>query len=331
MNRFAWILASLGLIACSGDKGGSGTDDTSGTTTCTVTIDETIPFADQTDFFYRSPLEIHFSDVDETADASLADSGGADVSGSTSWSDDGTVMYFTPSSALSPSADYTLSVDYCGGNPSVAFRTSGLGAEADTSTLVGTAFRIDLGAARFVEPEGVGSVLGSLLEQNILVGVTAADDSELVMIGAISVGQTDEQDMCNPTIEFPTASFSDNPYFQIGPKDTTISVSDISVEIQDLEVSGAFAADSSYFGGGVLGGTIDTRPLVDLVADGEEVGEGYICDLVSELGYAECVACPSGGDFCLTLRVDQIVAEAIDDSLVVLSEDDVAGNPDCGG
>ena len=330
MTRYAWLLGALALVGCKGGKDEAATDDTGTGPSCTVTIDDTYPASDAVDFYYRAALEVEFSEAPEGATLALVDAAGNNVDGTASSSDDGTVITFTPSSSLQPSSSYTLNIDYCNGTPAINFMTSSLGsAVSPASALNDHAYKIDLASARFLEPEGIGSVLGQLLEQNILVGVVTATDTDVEMIGAISVAGTTDQDMCNPTIPFPPADFA-NPHFQVGPETTTISAGGVDVTIEDLSIGGDFASDGSYFGGGTLGGTVDTRPLAPLLDTSGEGGDSYVCDLVADLEYAECVPCPGDGEpYCLTLSVDQIIATDIGVGLVELSEEDVAANPDC--
>ena len=334
MVLFAWMLGALTLVGCNKDKGDdtAGGDDSSAPT-CTVEISETVPGSGES-FYYRDSLSVTFTEADDSATVMLMDSAGAEVSGSSSWSDDGKTLTFTPDAPLSPSSNYTLAISYCAGSPEVAFTTSELGAEVDTASLVGKAFTIDLGSANFVEPAGLGAILEGVLEQNILVGVTAASDTTVEMIGAISVAGTTEQDTCTPSIDFPEADFSENPHFSVGPEDTTIAVAGYSATIRGLQISGDFAPDYSYFGGGVLAGTIDSRDLAaipDLQSltgcDGTD--DACLCNFISSSGLATCSACSDGEELCLTLLADSIIANEIDGILVVVTEDDVAANPEC--
>lgn len=334
MVLLAWVLGTL--VGCGGDKAG---DDTGGgqEETCEVQISETVPSGGASDFYYRGTIEVYFTAADSEGSVTLMDSAGTEVAGATSWSEDGTVLYFTPSTPLSPSTDYTLMIDYCGGNPEVAFRTSEVGGEADVNSLVGKAYEIDLGSARFVEPAGIGAILGEVLSQSILVGVLSADESSIQMVGAISDDEatTVQQDMCTESIAFPAADFSENPFFAIGPQDTTISIAGYSATIKDLEVSGAFGPDLSYFSGGVLGGEVDSTELDDIAdlqgytgCDGTD--DACLCDFIAGTGFATCSECSDGsGPYCLVLLADQIVAYEIEGSVVELSAEDVAANPAC--
>lgn len=320
MHRSLFLLPFL-LTACPDPKA----DDTAITDTdgegCDVQIDETIPVTGAIDADYRSSIEFHLSDPDPTATASSS------VAGQSWRNADNDVVYFTPDAPLSPSTPYTVDLTYCGGTASISFTTSALGTSISDpeGTLKDKTYELLLSDARIVEPDGIGSVLSSYLTQAILVGVVSVD-TEIQMMGAIGVEDATPamQDYCDPTIPFPSADFSEQPFFQIGPETTTLSVAGYNITIEDLAISGTFASDGTYFGGGELSGTIDTRPLDPLLSETGE--EGAICDLAVSFG-AACEACPSDGElFCLTLVADQIQANVVNG--VTLAE--VVGN-DCEG
>lgn len=320
MIRLTLFLPLLALTACPattdkvGDTGDTGPDDGG----CDVTIDLTVPSQGAVDADYRSAIEFHLSDADPTATVTSA------IAGTTEVSEDGETIYYIPSAPLSPSTPYTVTLEYCGGSAELSFTTSSLGTTiADPTTLESRVYALDLANARIVEPAGIGAVLSGYLTQDILIGVTTVTDTEILMMGAIGVegASPPEQDYCTSTIDFPTADFSEQPFFGIGPEDTTLSVAGYDIEIGELEITGTFASDGTYFGGGTLSGTIDTRPLAPLL---DESGEpGAICELAVSFG-AVCEACPADGEpYCLTLVADQIIAEETGgESLVEILEGD---------
>jgi hypothetical protein len=166
-----------------------------------------------------------------------------------------------------------------------------------------------------VEPEDVGSILLTYLddvEGRLLFSVQEADANSITMRGAFAA-EDGSQDPCSPTIGLPSADFSENPYFQVGPGKTELAVEGISLVIEDLLVSGDFAEDGTWFGGGRLAGVIDTRPLQGLVGDTADTAQDGVCALVSGFG-VECVDCPSDGEpFCLVLDVHGLVGERVGD------------------
>ncbi len=276
------------------------------------------PAAGSTDFYYRGAIEVHLSDADDTAEISMDADG---VSG-TSWrSDDDKTVFFQPDAPLAPSTPYSYTVSYCTADVVIDFTTSGLGEDiADVDGLVGQVYELDLASGRIVVPEGVGSVLESYLTVQVLLEVLSSGD-EIEFLGAIAdEDNPGTQDFCIQTLEFPEAAdFSDAPYFVIGPATTTISVADYEVTIEDLEISGTFSADGTWFGGAVFAGSIDTRPLAELVGDDEE--EDAVCNLVAGFGVS-CIECPDSTPYCLKIRAVDLSAIAVDTDVEEVAVED---------
>lgn len=318
LNRITLVaIAALSLTAC---KDGE-VEETAAP--CGVEISKTAPAAGNTNFYYRGDIRVTLTDADPTAEISVDG-----VTGTSTLADDSKSLSFTPDAPLDPSTPYTFNVDYCGGNATVDFTTSSLGgAIADPSSLSGNVYSLDLQAddVEIVIPAGVGSVLESYLEIALLLEVESADASTLSMFGAL--GQEDDgeaQEFCDPTLPFPDADFTGAPYFQLGPQTTTISAAGYDVEIRDLFISGTFASDGSYWGGGVLQGSVDTRPLVPLLEDCDADGstpetdddceEGAICELVEGFGVA-CEDCGDGSEFCLEIKAIGLGGDAVSTDL----------------
>jgi hypothetical protein len=171
---------------------------------------------------------------------------------------------------------------------------------------------IDLGTARFIEPADIGSLISSQLTQDILIGITAVGANTLDMMGALSVEGSDPpvQDTSMTSIAFPDSANWANPFFSVGPADTTFNVMGNEITLYNLEISGTFAADGSYFGGGELAGEADARDIVTMFPDQFETAD-EACELVQGFG-APCVACTSdGAPYCLILRADSIKANLV--------------------
>ncbi len=330
MTRFAWALGVVGLVACSGDDEGSTTPD-SGTTDgtgggCANTISETFPADGDTDAFYRTNVE--FTLLTAEASATIAVSGpGGDIAGSTVA--DGNSVVWTPTAALDPSTEYTATLSFSCDPASVSFTTSDVGTPAATSDINGSVYSLPLTEGRFVEPPGIGEIIGGLIAVTVLIETELAG-SNLNMLGALALEtDTNAQDMCTETIDFPAAAdFSENPYFSVGPDDTVISVAGFEVAIDDLAISGAFSPSGDRIAGAALSGSIDTRPLVPLVAEG--AGDSGVCDLVAGFGIS-CIDCSDGtGAYCLALVVEDMTAMlAAGTDLVPVTADDVLANPAC--
>jgi hypothetical protein len=303
-------------IACKGKSTDSGlnNDDNS---SCDIEIDETYPSTGDTNMYYRGDITVEFSDPDDTASLLVTDSGGAEVAG-TSTVDDDTIT-FTPDSPLTPGGSYTIAINYCGGDATVDFTVSSLGAEL-TADITGNTYSVDLAAGNFVEPAGIGDLIGGLLENNILIGIKSAENGEMMIRGAISVAGSSDQDFCTQTLEsFPNADFSEAPYFVIPEGDVTLSVAGIDLLINDLSISGTFSEDGSYFGGGEVAGQLDARVLAPLAADLglEDDSPDALCNLLLGFG-VQCIPCNDGEPYCANLRVNQLAADDTGNELGVV-------------
>ena len=217
------MLLTVGFFACGDDEktdtgaiGEASAEPSSEDLGCGVTIDETLPADGAADFYYRGTLAFELSDDDDTASLSVEGADGTAVDGTSSV--DGDMVYFTPNAPLQPSTAYVANLTYCGSETPVAvgFSTSDLGTAADDVTVFeGKTYSLDLSSGNFVQPAGVGDLIGGLLENNILVGVTAATADSMDILGAISVAGSTDQDTCTETLNIPPADFSQNPYFEI--------------------------------------------------------------------------------------------------------------------
>jgi hypothetical protein len=333
MNRFVSILGLLALAACSskdGDTSGFTDGDADGVIgdTCDVEgVAVAYPTSDgATDFYYRGAVEFAFDGMDDEATITVSDAGGNALEGGTSWV--GNNLVFQPSAPLAAQSDYSATLSHCAGDSTVSFRTSDIGSalEGDASTLVGNTYVVSLEGARFVKPAGVGSLLLGMLEQDILLGVVSVSDTEIEMNGALSETTSSAQDRCEPSIDFPDAAdFTGAPFFSIGPQDTTLSAGGYDVAISQLQIAGDFTSDGSQIGGAILSGEIDARDLVGALVGGgllEEEDPDAVCDLIGTFGVA-CETCASdGADYCLAIYVDQITANADDQTLVAQEECD---------
>ncbi len=315
MKRFAWISVGFALAACNGDKTGddtgaaTGGDGDDGGGSCEITVDSTFPSEGATDHYFLSAIEFELSDADSTASVTVADASGADVAGTVTTIDE--VIYFEATGGFSPSSTYTATASLCGGelNPAITFSTSDLGTARDCD-LTDKAFVVDLNNARFLEPAGVADLLLSQLENNIILGVASYTDADnLDIVGAISEDASTDQDFCTESLDFSGVDFTADPTFSVGPEDTTLSVAGYDIKINALEISGTFASDCSYFGGGVLAGELDARDLAPLV--GELVGSedpDEICELLVGFGVA-CATCSSDGEeYCVDILADSLAA-----------------------
>lgn len=349
MNKLMKHLVIGGsLVALAGCDNSAGDDDSSaGEEANCPLITETMPAANATDFFFRSNIVIDFNQAPGSVDITLADNAGAAITGAASDSSSGRTHTFNPDTDLSPSAAYTATINFtdADGNScdaaSLDFTTGPYGNPVSNEDgILGATYDLDLSSATFVEPPGVGPILASQLgDVHILfMGDPAASDLGAGLLHVLgSLGEEDGgnivQDTCNESLNFTygadgVAGTADdapadwnNPEFQVGPTDLTISFQGIEATINGLFIGGTFHPELDDIRGMVFEGTIDTRPLAPVLDPNG--GEGAICDLVEETIGTGCVPCLDGEDFCLYLLAEDITANSVPTTLVTRSCADI--------
>jgi hypothetical protein len=330
MSRLITIFGLLGVISLVGcpEPDPIGDDDDDDDDECANTF-TTWPEADAANVYYKTRVEATFDEVETAAELTLT-AGGTDVTGTQTWT--GNTLSFVPDADLTSETAYELGINFSCGSSAVSFTTGEVGAAVtDQNDLLTKAYLLDLTSGEFIEPPGIGGLLQQYMgEVDVLMGVISIDGTDITMVGAIGVegANPPEQDVCQPTIDFPVADFSADPFFTVGPEQTTIVVEGFSVTIDDLLISGAFAPDGSYISGAVLSGSVDTRDFVELVDDTGE-NPGAICDLAAAIN-VQCEPCSSDSEpYCLSLYVDSMVAAEIDGTITPVL--DPCDNPDCAG
>ncbi len=306
-------------------------DTDTGVPSCSVTLDSVWPADLTPDAYYRTSIEWAFTGYDATATGSLTTAAGDPVAGVQDW--DANTLILEPDMPLEPAADYVATIDWCGGSLSTSFTTDDVGTPTPAVDLTGRTYELDISQGRFVEPPGVGPLLASIADLVLLVGVDTATATNLELIGARPDPTVTfpAQDLCTESFDFPVADFDDNPYFEAGPQSASFSAQGITLALDDMELSGAFAPDGSRIVGGVLSAVVDTRPLVPLIGPPGSPPD-TVCALVQTFGIS-CQTCPAslgGGTFCLDVLVDDLEAlEVPNTTLVERSAADIASDPTC--
>ena len=302
-----------------GGPGGEGGFDTA-IEDCS-TLQATVPEDGDRDVYYRDELELEFDDA--PADLSVDVPG---VSGSLVEQDDGDTVYWIPSGGLEPDTDYEVELSWCGGYRAVTleFTTSDYGRPL-TASVEGRVYRVDVSSGRVRIPSGVGSVMEQYLDAETLIEVAGASGSQLELRAAPVDEDTTEQDMCAAVVDLPSADFSENPYFEVGPLDVQMDIAGMTVEVIDQYTAGTFAPDGSSIGGLRMSGEIDTRSMSDLVGSEDP---GAICELVQGFG-VDCIDCSSDGQpYCMQTEIVDVVAERESGSLVETSRNGTCEDPD---
>lgn len=340
--RLVATLASLTLIACGGSDETDGTDgtdaDTDSTTACDVTIQSTFPELDAADVYYRTAIEVEFNgDESTTGSIAVTDGAGAEVAGTTTFSEDGETLVFTPDVPLTSETTYNFDVSFsCDNGTAVPFSfTTGItGPSVDAAALVGNVYNVDIFSGRITKPEGIQDVAEGLLAKldadvYVLVSPTDFDAkaNTVGMSGALGTVDGDGnvvQDICTPSIEFPIAAdFAENPYFEIVADTVALpEIEGVMLDLTDVALSGAFNPDSQSIVGVSLAGSADIRDIAPLL--GSSADEA--CLLVNTVAGIDCETCPDGQNYCLSVEIKDLAADSVDATLEVVTDKDAAAN-----
>lgn len=193
------------------------------------------------------------------------------------------------------------------------------------SSFEGRTWRIDLSAAVWDEPSGLGDVLVGAIESPILLQVWAASDSALDVVGAVADwddvdgdGDRDEQDPCALTLDLSGSAFT-NPGFEIGPSTLSIIVDGIPMSLEDTTIMGAFEPGGASFDA-ELEGMMDTRPLAAWLDP--EGSDDAACELLASLAYGHCETCPSDGEpYCVPVHFDEMLGVEVSMEILEITED----------
>jgi hypothetical protein len=338
MKRFLMTIPMLALFACSGgsdddpktdnptdagddDDDVGDDDDDDDDDDCGNSVEEQVPESGATDAFYRTEVVAVLDDEDPSATLEVAG-----VTGATTI--DGTVVAFKPDAPLTGGSTYTATLNYECGTETWDFTVGNdVGGTTDEAILPGATYSLDLASGTWIKPAGVGDLIGSLIgDVEVLFGVISVDakGGTIPMIGALGDGNGN-QDICVPTLDFPVAPTWTNPYWEVQTPSLDITVDTFTISVTDVTLGGAFTPDASSIQGGVLKGSIDTRPLVDELAPGGT--EGGVCLLISSIAQGvECVPCGDGQPYCLEVWVGDITANKVTGSIVQLDEPDPSCN-----
>ena len=301
--------------------GGSG-DGGSGL--CDAVVTGSAPEEGDNDVRLDSRISFDLSEADPSASITLASLAGSSVAGSTWTADDDHSVWFEASGPLQGATDYVATLDWCGGSETVSFRTQDPG--APVKGLEGRAYNVDLAGATWVEPAGVGDLISGSLTEDLLLQVADVTETTIEMFGALGTGG--EQDTCQPTIDFPVADFSENPFFQLGPSDVSFDFAGTLIALNNVKLTGSFNSDGAAIEGGAMSAELDVRNMADLIGDLLGTTDpDDICGLLVFVG-AECADCAGdGAPYCLSVRVEDLDAPEIADSLDEITMADC--HPDC--
>lgn len=199
-------------------------------------------------------------------------------------------------------------------------------------SLQGNTYLIDFSNATFTQPAGIGSLFIELIENDLLMGIISDSNGQLRARGAVTDSGSSNQAMCIVTEEgFSTGSFSANPAFFFPPFEAQIPIQGVTqFSFQEVQLSGVFAPDGSYFENGVISGVMDVRDnysiFQELGLDMESPSD--VCALMAGFGVS-CNACSDGQSYCIDIEVVDIYAPKQSGVIVEVTSSDISNNPQC--
>ena len=277
--------------------------------------------AGQANFYYRSDIVFSVTEGASTAQIQVTDGMGNPVAGEV-WvdnrvgPDEPVLVRFTPDEPLQAATDYTATLDYCAGTPSVDFRTSALGSALEApGQIEGQTYIMDMSAAKVIQPSGAAQVLLTLLDNDLSLQVDRVAGDTLDITVAPTRTSDGEQDTCTPTLDFSMpGNFAEAPAFDVGPVDVPFNVAGYTVVLYDAYSSATFAADGTFFAGGLMSGSVDARDVV-IALEGRGVlpseDPATLCELLGNYNVG-CTQCQDGEPLCLELQVANIEGKLSD-------------------
>lgn len=240
-------------------------------------------------------------------------------------------LIWTPDQTMLATAEVSWSVDACGAQASGGFRTGSEGDRVDPTLLGDLAWGLDLDQATWIQPPGGQVLFGQLFSGLLLLGVQAATEDELDLIGGAAevVDETlVQQDPCVPTFDFDPVSFRNNPYFAVGPTTLQLSYQGLPVQVDGVVLTGVISADGQALEGGALAAELDAREIAPSLGTSDE----ELCALLEAYLGLSCVACATDGEErCVPLQVEDIEGERLPGLRVVPNPDAEECSEDTGG
>ncbi len=299
MRTLGLCALMLGLAACEGgilDPGPNGdTDDTAdtadtdtldtadtddtGTVGCGAVLTATSPSHQETNVAVNKVVTARFSAPVYEGEWSLAIDG---VTGTAELGSNGLTATFVADAPLDTSVGYTLRATVCDIETERTFTTAS--GPLDEESLEGRTYAIAYDDLTWVEPAGIGALIGGFISvEYLLVSVIDLDTTAQTIHMAGALGVTEDgtsaivQDLCQDPFDFGDQDFAGNPVFEVGPSDIALpgGVGDLSAAY----VKAAFVEDG--------------EALVDFRLSGQlDVGSaaGFLCGFI---GCATCLSNPT--------------------------------------
>lgn len=256
-------------------------------------------------------FELDRAEGDETVTLTLD---GEPVAGATTV--DGDRVIFAPDEPLAPDTRYEAELSGgCGHFTAFTTVDASAGAVDDPDALVGSTYLIDLDDAE-VKPSLLSMALAEV-EEDVALGVVSLT-ADAMHARTTVVLQPGVQDPCTPTNDLPAADW-DNPEFDLRTI-VPVPLGDGGVALNELRISGRFAADGSSIDRTLIRTKFDLRATEDPLA---------ACFALALTG-TPCVACADGLELCVDVEIDAGRSQRIDGwTLVSRTPELIAADPAC--
>lgn len=169
-------------------------------------------------------------------------------------------------------------------------------------------YLLDLEGATVVEPASIGALLQPYLgDIDLAMQVTEIDVASGTLEAFAATLDGGVQDLCVPAIGLTDTRLGAwcNPFMEVGPANLVVDVEGNPTDVLDMRISGTVVQEGARMVNGRFAGDLDTRGL-------DPISGGYMgaaCDLLTSLGIP-CEPCPDGsGTYCITLVMEDIVAQ----------------------
>ena len=279
------------------DTDTDGDSDTDADTDCTGTLTSTNPPDGAVDVGIDTTFEMWFSEPVAGRGSLLIDMG--TVTGSIDLADDGLSAVFIPDAPLDYGTTYDVTATVCGTAYASSFTTL-----SDAVDLTGNTYGVDLVGNDITwnsPPQNIADLLFSNSTTTwFLFGIESAGGGTLDLMGAL--GETDnggvEQYPCAEPFDFVSTTWA-GAAFSIGPVDTQLTASGITVDIYDLHVDGYLPGSGAEMTDLHVTGLADVGPILQNV--------GFDCTTLSLFGVS-CTDCGNGSSTCIDLDVEDAAA-----------------------
>jgi hypothetical protein len=341
MRHFIFITFSILTISCEEtDKEADGTDlvsdtgtpgvldpdtgveeDTSISDECAITITLSNPEPNSDTFFYRDPLLVTLSDMDETANISLRSTSGediGDVEGSSSI--EGRELSFMPSQPLIPETSYTAYVSTCDAEQveELSFTTSSFGLPI-TEPLLERMFGFNFGTGR-MEPIEFQASLDGMVQNYILLSALEQNGTRVQFHAGSSVDGDFSQDYCAATSEaFSPVDVEGEATLMIEVDDLPFRSKDQTLHLRDFRFSFTLSPDGQKLTHGYWSAEADMREFSVLLNQGSY----DMCNNYFPTFGVSCQPCSVDQDpSCIVLSMYEVEADAIEKNLNCVSRDE---------